>query len=90
MTFSDKLTLEAIEVNLTRQGVLDYKELKRIAETSSRGEIHAFTFDNFSLFPKAVPFKQLKTMGIVSDANLVTVEKVGKKGLRQLIDAAYG
>ncbi len=90
VTFSDKLTLEEIEINLTRQGVLDLGELNMLATGSRDHKIHAFTFDNFSLFPTAVPFKRLKELGVVSDANLVTVQKLPKNGFSDIIEEAFG
>lgn len=90
VTYSDQLTPQEIQMNLARQGVLDYTQLEKLVEHSSVGKAHAFTFDNFSLFPNAVSFEELRAMGLVSRANLVTVEKVKGKGLQQLIATAYG
>lgn len=87
ITFTDSLTVTQARVTLFRQGVLSEDQLSAIAGT--KGKVNAFTFDSFVTFPKPVPFKQLKALGCVSGANLVTSEKLVHRSILKLISYAF-
>ncbi|MGO9116719.1 MAG: hypothetical protein ACLQPD_03810 [Desulfomonilaceae bacterium] len=74
ITYSEVLSIEKLGVSVWRQGVLSDRELKKIAGKS--GNVHVFTFDNFNLFPKRIPYSFLRDNKLISGANLVTVEQL--------------
>jgi len=74
ITYSEVLPIEELEVSVWRQGVLSHRELKKIADQT--GNVHVFTFDNFNLFPKRIPYRFLRDNKLISGANLVTVEQL--------------
>ena len=82
ITYSAKLTVDEVRVRLARQGVLSQKALM---ETARNGMLHAFTFDNFDLFPKIIDFSDLKSESIISDANLVAPEGIDYGRLRKIL-----
>lgn len=49
------------------------------------GLVHAITFDNLNIFSKPVGFSYMKCSGMISGANLVTVERVSGDKLTELI-----
>ena len=77
VTYSEVLTVEQVGVSVWRQGVLSDSELRKIADKSNN--IHVFTFDNFNLFPRRVPYGYLRDKKMISGANLVTVERLRPK-----------
>ena len=87
ITYSGKITPEDAEINLSRQGALTAEELKEIGDKNNN--IHAITFDNFSLFPKSVEYSVLKSKGCISDANLVTSEFLKFDKLKEIFNYAY-
>ena len=70
--YSDVLDKDAIEVSLVRQGVLSSGMIGQ--HSDKHGRVHVFTFDNFNLFTKFIPFRTLREKQIVSGANLVSPE----------------
>jgi len=86
VTSSKVCSAEEALLTMTRQGVLTKKELFEVA--NKQGLVHAFTFDNIQLFKRPVPYDELKNLGCVGGANLVTVEHLGPTALVQLISAA--
>ena len=87
ITFSEKMTPEDAELNLTRQGALTVEELKELSDHNNN--IHAIAFDNFSLFPKRVSYGVLKSKGCISDANLVTAEFLSFDKLNTILNHAF-
>ncbi len=88
VTFTDQMTVTQAKINLARQGVLSEEELSAFAGPS--GKLTAFTFDNFVTFPTQVSFHQLKQLGCVSGANLVTAQRLPHQGFLKLVDVAFG
>ena len=62
-------------------------KLVKISDKAER--VHAFTFDNFNLFPRRVSFKTLKSKKMISGANLVTAEKVSSKNLAKICEFGF-
>jgi hypothetical protein len=88
VTYSEVLSVDEIELKLERQGVLSRSELEDIA--NSKGTVHVFTFDNFSAFSTRIPFSFLKNRGMVSGANLITVEQLSPKHCTQVCEYGFG
>ncbi|MDI3636283.1 GNAT family N-acetyltransferase [Pseudomonas aeruginosa] len=87
ITYSDVVGVDEAMIKLDRQGVLSREELIGVAKGT--GKIHVFTFDNFLEFDSRVPFSKAKKLGLISDANLVSPEKIGIKQFRILIGQAF-
>lgn len=87
ITFSGVVSLEEAAVKFDRQGVLSKQELLEISD--SAGNIHVFTFDNFIEFDRRVSFSRAKELGLISNANLVSPERIGVEKLKVLIKEAY-
>lgn len=87
ITFSEVLSVDEVNVGLARQGVLSHELLYTISDKNKR--IHAFTFDNFNLFPRRISFKTLKSNKMISGANLVTAEKLSAKNLVQACEMGF-
>lgn len=87
ITFSGVVKLEDAAVKFDRQGVLSKQELLEISDGA--GNIHVFTFDNFIEFDRRVSFSRAKELGLISNANLVSPERIGVEKLRVLIKEAY-
>lgn len=87
ITYTDELSLEQINLNIHRQGVLSKKELKELLNKD--GKLHVFTFDNFKEFSNKIPFKTAQELKLISKANLVTVERLSFPKLKLLIKTAY-
>ncbi|EPC03238.1 hypothetical protein L861_23295 [Litchfieldella anticariensis FP35 = DSM 16096] len=87
ITYSDVVTIDEAVVKVDRQGVLSYEEL--VAQTDRSGKLHVFTFDNFLEFDRRIPFRQAKQLGVISNANLASPEKIGIAKLKILIEAAF-
>ena len=85
-TFCDRLTTTQAVLNLERQGVLSEEEIGERA--SPNGEVTAMTFDNLFPFRRSVPYKDLKQMGCVGGANLVTAERLSHEGLLEIVARA--
>ena len=88
VTFSETLTKTQAVLNLSRQGVLTEDEIHRRA--NDRNEVTVVTFDNVLVFPRGVDFKELKQMGCISKANLVTAEKISHEALGLILARAFG
>lgn len=87
ITSSAVLPVKDVVRQYERQGVLSEDQLAALADT--RGRIHVFTFDNFLRLPQAVPYKELKSLGCISPANLVTAEPLAPERLVALMAAGY-
>ena len=85
--FSDVMSVDEALISFKRQGVLSRHELGKFSD--SKGNLHVFTFDNFFEFNKRVSFSQAKKLGLISKANLVSVEKIDHIGLEKLIREAF-
>ncbi len=86
-TFSDTLTKTQAVLNLCRQGVLTEKEIHQ--KGNAKGEVSVFTFDNLILFPRSISYRELKQMGCIGGANLVTIQKLSHDSLCQIVDQAF-
>ncbi|MDR8013556.1 GNAT family N-acetyltransferase [Ectopseudomonas guguanensis] len=87
VTYSDVVNIDEATVKLDRQGVLSRHELAEISDGS--GRIHVFTFDNFLEFDRRVAFLRAKELGLISNANLVSPEKIDVEKLKILIGQAF-
>lgn len=87
ITFSDVIDIDEAAVKFDRQGVLSKKELLDISDGA--GRVHVFTFDNFIEFDRRVSFSRAKELGLISNANLVSPERIGVDKLKVLIGEAY-
>ena len=86
ITFSGNLTKTQAVLNLGRQGVLTEDE---IHQKASKGEVTAFTFDNVIVFPNSIPYRDLKEMGCIGPANLVTAEALSHDSLCRIVERAF-
>lgn len=87
-TFCDMVTKTQAALNLRRQGVLSEQEISQ--QANSNGELTAMTFDSLLLFPKRIPYQDLKQMGCVGGANLVTAQRLSHKALSAIVEGAFG
>lgn len=87
ITYSDVVTVDEATIKVDRQGVLSHDELDELTDKS--GKLHVFTFDNFLEFDRRISFRQAKGLGVISDANLVSPERIGLEKLKSLIGAAF-
>lgn len=87
ITYSDVINIDEATIKLDRQGVLSRDELSGIAD--GYGQIHVFTFDNFLEFDRRVSFQKAKELGLISNANLVSPEKIDSEKLKTLIECAF-
>ena len=87
ITFSGSLTKTQAVLNLGRQGVLTEQEIRQKA--NSKGEITVFTFDNVIVFPKPIAYRELKEMGCIGGANLVTAQEVSHESLCRIVERAF-
>ena len=74
-------------MNLRRQGVLTEEEIDQ--RSNQRDEIATFTFDNLILFRNAIPYRELKGLGCIGGANLVTAQKLPHDKLRLVLERAF-
>ena len=74
VTFSGSLTKKEAVLKLSRQGVLTEDEIRQ--RSNQRDEVGAFTFDNLVVFREGISYLELKQMGCIDGANLVTVQKL--------------
>jgi len=72
VTSTDAASPVKLELELLRQGVLEQDDLGRMARKD--GSVSYFTFDSFTCFPRAVPFRELKRLRCIGGANLVTTQ----------------
>ena len=87
ITFSGNLTKTQAVLNLGRQGVLTEEEIHQTA--NSKGEVTAFTFDNVMTFSQYIAYPDLKEMGCVGPANLVTAEELSHDSLCRIVERAF-
>ncbi len=87
ITSSQLMHIDDVKIRLSRQGVLSDDELSECANKDRL--LHAFTFDNFSRFPKQVQYDELKARGFIDGANLVTAQLLPGKKLEALCDLIY-
>ncbi|WEJ74636.1 GNAT family N-acetyltransferase [Pseudomonas sp. PSE14] len=87
ITYSDVIKIDEATIKLDRQGVLSREELLDVSDKD--GKIHVFTFDNFLEFDKRVSFTKAKRLELISNANLVSPEKIEIDKLRTLIGEAF-
>lgn len=86
VTSSGTLTKEQAVFRLGRQGVLTAEEIEQRA--SPEGEVGSFTFDNLIVFQKEIPHRELKQLGCIGGANLVTAQELPHEKLRLVVDRA--
>lgn len=87
ITYSDVVSVDEATIKVDRQGVLSRHEL--VGLTDKSGRLHVFTFDNFLEFDRRIPFGKAKSLGLISNANLVSPEKIGPDMLKILIGEAF-
>ncbi|RBP51330.1 GNAT family N-acetyltransferase [Arenicella xantha] len=87
VTYSEIKHINDIGPSLSRQGVIDHGELVKVS--NKNGNIHVFTFDNFKKLPRPIGFKIAKELGLISAANLATIEKLMNDKLSLLFEAGY-
>lgn len=87
VTYSEVIHIEKALTKFKRQGVLSKEELSKAAD--KKGMLHVFTFDNFFEFNNRISFSRAKKMGLISGANLVSVEKIDHVCLKKLISEAF-
>jgi len=87
ITYSELVCVDEAAIKVDRQGVLSRNELDELTDNS--GRLHVFTFDNFLEFDRRVSFGQAKRLGLISNANLVSPEKIGQDKLKILIGEAF-
>ncbi|AQT61075.1 GNAT family N-acetyltransferase [Cellvibrio sp. PSBB023] len=87
VTYSDLISIDDAVIKVDRQGVLSRQELCKIA--NKYGKIHVFTFDNFLEFDSRISFGLAKKLKLISNANLVSPEKIGSDKLKILIREAF-
>ncbi len=87
ITYSDVVNIDEAIVKVDRQGVLSRDELEKLIDSSDK--LHVFTFDNFLEFDNRVSFGQAKKLGLISNANLVSPEKISSDKLKILIGVAF-
>ena len=87
VTFSGTLTKKEAVLNLYRQGVLTEEEIEQ--RSNQRNEVGVFTFDNLVVFRQAISYVELKRLGCIGRANLVTVQKLPYDKLRLVAERAF-
>jgi GNAT superfamily N-acetyltransferase/predicted nucleic acid-binding protein len=87
ITYSELISIDEAVIKVDRQGVLSRQELCKIA--NKYGKIHAFTFDNFLEVDRRISFGSAKQLKLISNANLVSPEKIGSDKLNILIREAF-
>jgi len=87
VTYSEVINRDQINASLSRQGVISDHKLNEIAE--KHGGIHVFTFDNFKKLPKHIGLKKAKQIGLISNANLATIEQLSNDKLSLLLEVGY-
>ena len=87
ITFSGRLTKTQAALNLGRQGVLSEQDIDQRA--NSKGEITAVTFDNVIVFQNYICYHELKRMGCVGGANLVTAQELSHESLCRIFAQAF-
>ena len=87
VTFSGTLTKRQAVVNLGRQGVLTEEEIEQ--RSNQRDEIGAFAFDNLVVFPNQILYEDLKTLGCIGGANLVSAQALPYDKLRLIVERAF-
>lgn len=87
ITYSDVVSLDEAIIKLDRQGVLSRTELSDLTDSSSK--LHVFTFDNFLEFDRRITFQRAKALGLISNANLVSPEKIGLEKFKTLIGYVF-
>lgn len=87
VTFSGTLTKKQAVLNLSRQGVLTEEEIEQ--RSNQQDEIGTFTFDNLILFRNAIPYRELRRLGCIGGANLVTAQKLRYDRLRLVVERAF-
>lgn len=83
VTFYGILTTAQAILMLSRQGVLEQEELERIA--GAKGTVSVFTFDNFIPFDQSISYRELKAMGCIGGANLVTSQALTNDALGNIV-----
>jgi len=87
ISYSDIISIDEAIIKVDRQGVLSRDELTGI--TDKQGKLHVFTFDNFLEFDRRISFRKAKDLGLISDANLVSPERINLKQLKTLIGETF-
>ncbi len=87
ITFYGTLSTTEAMLKLSRQGVLEKIELDGIA--GPKGVVSVFTFDNFLMFDRPIPYRRLKEMGCIGGANLVTAQPLAGDALGRIVAEGF-
>jgi len=86
-TYSGVHHLSEIDSRFSRQGVLDMKELKEIA--NKKEEVHVLVFSSYNNVQNLVDYRYLKNKSHISKANLVTGEKKQYEQFNDILRTAF-
>ena len=87
VTYSGLHSASDANIQFERQGVLDERSLKQIADNNQL--LHVFTFDNFQSFHKYISYRQLKSHGCLGKANLRTVQALSANDLIWICEEGF-
>ena len=87
VTSTSVLGIDKALVDFARQGVLEKAELVKIAD--SNGRIHAFTFDNVTLFPHPLGLSYLKKKKVLRNQTLIRPFRLDPQATLRLFKLAY-
>ena len=87
VTFAGTMTKKEALLNLSRQGVLTEDEIQQTS--NQRDEVAAFTFDNLIVFRKGITYRELRRLGCIGRANLVTIQKLPYDKLLLVMERAF-
>jgi GNAT superfamily N-acetyltransferase len=83
ITASGTGTPSQLHRDLIRQGVLSLDDLRQMAQKA--GRVGFFTFDSFIKFKRGISFQEMKKLGCVSPANLITSQQLEPDQLTDLL-----
>ena len=86
-TSTSVLAWEKALVDFSRQGVLSKTDLAKMADAN--GNIHAFTFDNITLFPRPLNLELLKKKKILRNQTLIRPFRLDAQATLRLFKLAY-
>ena len=87
VTSTSVLSVDKALVDFSRQGVLEKAELLKMADSSRR--LHAFTFDNITLFPYPLSLEVLKKKKILHNQTLICPFRLDPQDTWRLFKLAY-
>jgi len=87
VTYSEIIPASRLGHRFVRQGVLEIPDIESFSD--KKGNIHVFTFDNFTEFLTPLSFKALQGNGCISKANLVTVERLNSQSIKYICSNGF-